>query len=91
MSALFHDPIKLIAPAIVVVFLCHLIVQFVRRYGLPAAALERALQLNHLLSRKRGLAADMLNGIGDIAIDVFATYLTPAQSLDSLEGSHHAI
>ncbi|MVW64211.1 anti-phage defense ZorAB system ZorA [Massilia sp. NEAU-DD11] len=44
MSTLFHDPIKLIAPTIVIVFLSYLIVQFVRHYRLPAGSLERALQ-----------------------------------------------
>ncbi|WP_202114581.1 DEAD/DEAH box helicase [Massilia cellulosiltytica] len=47
--------------------------------------------LDHLLSRKRGLATDMLNGTGDIAIDEFATYLTPDQSSGSLEEPHHAL
>jgi ABC-type transporter Mla subunit MlaD len=44
MSSLFQDPIKLVAPAIVIVFLAYLIVQFVRQYRMPAGALERALR-----------------------------------------------
>jgi ABC-type transporter Mla subunit MlaD len=45
MSSLFQDPIKLVAPAIVIAFLVYLIVQFVRQYRMPAGALARALQL----------------------------------------------
>lgn len=44
MSSLFQDPIKLVAPAIVIVFLVYLIVQFIREYRMPAGALEGALR-----------------------------------------------
>ena len=44
MASLFHDPLKLIAPAIVIVFLICLIFQFIRHYRLPAGVLERALR-----------------------------------------------
>lgn len=44
MSSLFQDPIKLVAPAIVVVFLVYLIAQFIRQYRMPAGALAHALQ-----------------------------------------------
>ena len=44
MASLFHDPLKLIAPAIVIVFLICLVFQFIRYYRLPAGALERALR-----------------------------------------------
>ncbi|MFS2023221.1 anti-phage ZorAB system protein ZorA [Massilia sp. CT11-137] len=43
MSALLQDPIKLVAPAIVITFLVCLIVQFLRQYRLPAGTLARSL------------------------------------------------
>lgn len=47
--------------------------------------------LDHLLSRKRGLATDMLNGTGDIEINEFAAYLAPNRSSAPLEESHHEL
>lgn len=44
MSLLFQDPIKLVAPALVIAFLLFLIVQFVRQYRIPAGKLARALK-----------------------------------------------
>lgn len=47
---------------------------------------EQTLDL--LLSRKRALATDMLNGTGDIEINEFAAYLTPTSSLPHKDPKH---
>ena len=45
--------------------------------------------LDHLLTRKRALATDMLNGTGDIEINEFASSLTPNPSI--LREDSHAL
>jgi len=45
--------------------------------------------LDDLLGRKRALTTDMLNDTGDVEINEFAVYLTPAQFSPKMEELHH--
>ena len=73
MSLLFQDPIKLVAPVVVIAFLVCLMVQFVRQYRLPAGALSRALERSTAeMAKIRELAPTARRGAANKVFDNMA-------------------
>lgn len=71
MSFLIQEPLKLLAPAVVVVFLAYLIWQFIQRYRRPAGRISRELEnCTRRITEIRDVGHDARRGA---AAEVFST------------------